>query len=287
MKIAVYARQIPKNFLPAFWKMIEALNKTSAEVVLHSSLANQFKKGTPKVTLPQFAPDFKDCDYLICIGGDGTLLDTVVILKDKPIPVIGINIGRLGFLANTSISDIEGSVEDLVKGRYSIERRTLLELKSDTPLFDYNFALNDFVIHKKDSSSMITIHTYINGEFLNSYWSDGLIISTPTGSTGYSLSCGGPIIFPTSANLAITPIAPHNLNVRPIIVSDEDVISFDVEGRTSSFLASLDARSLAFDRKTQIAVKKAPYFFQLVKFNGDNFLNTLRNKLMWGIDHRN
>jgi NAD+ kinase len=164
----------------------------------------------------------------------------------------------------------------------------VLQLETSVPLFDgVNYALNDFVIHKKDSSSMITIHTYVNGEYLNSYWSDGLIISTPTGSTGYSLSCGGPILYPTSNSLVITPIAPHNLNVRPMVISDEHVISFEIEGRSTGFLITLDSRSESITSSVQLAIKRANFKFPLVRFNEENYLNTLRKKLMWGIDNRN
>ncbi len=227
-------------------------------------------------------------DFLISIGGDGTILSCVEILKDAPVPVVGINTGRLGFLASVAADDAVNLLDELEKGHFSIDKRTLLELSSDKNMFGgVKYALNDFVIHKKDSSSMITIHTYINGEFLNSYWSDGLIISTPTGSTGYNLSCGGPILYPASQSFVITPIAPHNLNVRPMIISDQNVISFEVEGRGSTFLATLDSRSESINNQTQLAIKKADFCLNLVRMNGDDYLQTLREKLMWGYDNRN
>lgn len=227
-------------------------------------------------------------DYFIVLGGDGTILDSIMYMGPNPIPVLGINKGRLGFLAGESASDIRKAIDNLVKGHFSIDSRTILQLESSTNLFnESNYALNDFVIHKKDSSAMITIHTYINGEYLNSYWSDGLILSTPTGSTGYSLSCGGPIIYPGTSCFVLTPIAPHNLNVRPMIISDSNVISFEVEGRSTSFLVSIDSRSETIDQSVQLAVKKSPFNFQLIRFNEDNYLKTLRKKLMWGIDNRN
>lgn len=227
-------------------------------------------------------------DYLFSIGGDGTILNCVEIMLDQPIPIIGINTGRLGFLAGVAAKDAAQVICELEKGRFVRDNRTLLELASNKALFGgVRYALNDFVLHKKDSSSMITIHTYINGEFLNSYWSDGLIISTPTGSTGYNLSCGGPILYPSSQSFVITPIAPHNLNVRPIIISDQNVISFEIEGRSRSFLATLDSRSESIDNSTQLAIKKANIEICLLRFNGDNYLGTLREKLLWGHDNRN
>lgn len=229
-----------------------------------------------------------DVDVMISIGGDGTILDTLEYIREKGTPVIGINRGRLGFLAGVQAEDSVSMLKEIEKGHYSIDSRTVLQLESDKQMFGgVNYALNDFVIHKKDSSSMITIHAFVNGEYLNSYWSDGLIISTPTGSTGYNLSCGGPILYPTSESFVITPIAPHNLNVRPIIISDENIISFEVEGRSPSFLATLDARSESIDNKTQLAIRKANFEFKLIRLNNEDYLRTLREKLMWGIDNRN
>jgi NAD+ kinase len=229
-----------------------------------------------------------DVDVMISIGGDGTILETLEYIREKGTPVIGINRGRLGFLAGVQAEDAVAMLKEIEKGHYAIDSRTVLQLESDRNMFGgVNYALNDFVIHKKDSSSMITIHAFVNGEYLNSYWSDGLIISTPTGSTGYNLSCGGPILYPTSESFVITPIAPHNLNVRPIIISDENIISFEVEGRSPSFLATLDARSESIDNKTQLAIRKANFEFKLIRLNNEDYLRTLREKLMWGIDNRN
>jgi NAD+ kinase len=226
---------------------------------------------------------------VVSIGGDGTILMCLEFVRENETPIVGINTGRLGFLAGVAANESTAMIDDLQKGRFSIDSRTVLKLDSNKPnMFGgVKYALNDFVIHKKDSSSMITIHTFINGEFLNSYWSDGLIVSTPTGSTGYNLSCGGPILYPTSASLVITPIAPHNLNVRPIIISDNNVISFQVEGRSSSFLATLDSRSESIEANTELAVSKANFKMNLVRLNNENYLQTLRQKLMWGIDNRN
>ncbi len=227
-------------------------------------------------------------DYLISIGGDGTILNSIEYIRNTELPVVGINTGRLGFLAGVSAPNACKAIDDIEKGHYSIDSRTLLQLESDVEIFSgVQYALNDFVIHKKDTSSMVTIHTFINGEFLNSYWSDGLIISSPTGSTGYNLSCGGPILYPSSESFVITPISPHNLNVRPIIVSDKNVISFEIEGRSNSFLATLDSRSESINQKVQLAIRKADFSYNLVRLNDENYLSTLRQKLMWGSDNRN
>jgi NAD+ kinase len=202
--------------------------------------------------------------------------------------VLGINVGRLGFLSSVAADEIIDAVELLEKGHYALDKRSLLKLESNCSLFgEVNYALNELTIHKKDSSSMITINTYLNGEYLNSYWADGLIIATPTGSTGYSLSCGGPIVAPYSGNFVITPIAPHNLNVRPIVVSDQNVVSLEVQGRSQYFLASLDSRSVTIDSSIQLAVRKQDFTMNLVRFDNDNFLGTLRRKLNWGLDTRN
>jgi NAD+ kinase len=232
--------------------------------------------------------DIKDkTDYMFSLGGDGTLLDTLTFVRDQNIPILGINIGRLGFLANIGKDEIELAIDALESASFVLDKRTLLELQSNKPLFgEVNYALNDVTIHKKDTSAMIVIHTYINGEYLNSYFADGLSISTPTGSTGYSLSCGGPIVIPTSENFVITPIAPHNLNVRPIVVSDSSVISFEIEGRHENFFCTLDSRTEAIDNSFQLAVKKGSFTLNLVRLSDHHFLETLRKKLMWGADVR-
>jgi NAD+ kinase len=227
-------------------------------------------------------------DFIISIGGDGTLLDTVCLVGERQVPILGINTGRLGFLATVAKNDIEAAIKKLFDGAYSVESRSLVSVSSDIPLFNgFNFGLNEFTIHKRDTSSMITVHTYIDGKYLNSYWADGLIVATPTGSTGYSLSCGGPLISPNARNFVITPVSPHNLNVRPIIVSDESEMSFRIEGRSEKFLISLDSRSTPIDATVKLHVKKAEFSANLVKFEDYNFFDTLRQKLNWGFDMRN
>ena len=229
-----------------------------------------------------------DIDCMISLGGDGTLLDTVTLVQDKGIPVLGINYGRLGFLANIGKEEIRSAIRALVQGTYVTEKRTLIHLDADIPIFNgMPYALNEFTLQKKDSSSMIKIHTYLNGEFLNTYWADGLIVATPTGSTGYSLSCNGPIVFPESGSLVITPVAPHNLNIRPIVIPDNNIISFEVEGRTDSFICTLDSRRVVVPKEAQLAVKKETFGINLIRLNENNFLQTLRSKLSWGLDKRN
>jgi NAD+ kinase len=225
---------------------------------------------------------------MISLGGDGTMLDTVTMVRDSGIPVLGINYGRLGFLANIGKEEIQGVIETIAERKYVLDKRTLIHLEANIPLFGKSpYALNEFTIHKKDSSPMIKIHTYLNGEFLNTYWSDGIIVATPTGSTGYSLSCGGPVVFPDSSSFVITPVSPHNLNIRPIIVPDNNIISFELEGRTDGFICTLDSRKEIIGKEVQLAVKKENFDINLIRLNENNFLQTLRSKLSWGLDKRN
>jgi NAD+ kinase len=225
---------------------------------------------------------------MISIGGDGTLLDTVCQVGSLEIPILGLNTGRLGFLATVATDTIEEAINFLAEGNFQLESRTLISLESSKSLFGrHSFALNEFTIHKRDTSSMITVHTYIDGKYLNSYWADGLIIATPTGSTGYSLSCGGPLISPEAKNFVITPVSPHNLNVRPIIVSDESEISFTIEGRSEKFLISLDSRSTSISSEVKLLVKKESFEAKLIKLPSYHFFDTLREKLNWGFDMRN
>lgn len=226
-------------------------------------------------------------DVVLSLGGDGTILDAVVMVKESEKPILGINFGRLGFLASLGKDQLHEAIDALERGGYMIDKRTLIELQSNKPLFDDNFALNDMTIQRQNQSSMITVNAYLNGELLNTYWADGLIISTPTGSTGYSLSCGGPIIYPTSGNFVITPVAPHNLNVRPMVVSDDVVLSFEVTGRGDSFLCTLDARAKAINSSFQLAVKKAGFHAHIVRLTDQSFLTALKTKLNWGSDQRN
>lgn len=294
MQVAIYGRLIKKDALPYVQQLFDLLYNRNIKFLIHEDyfphLINNIQfKDQPEIFYEQDKNKIGSIDFMFSVGGDGTLLDTITIVKDTNVPVVGINIGRLGFLASIGKDGIADMIDALEQGTFTLDERSLIHLDSNIPdLFGGdNFALNEFTIHKKDSSAMITIHTYINGEFLMSYWADGLIVSTPTGSTGYSLSCGGPIIFPTSENFVITPVAPHNLNIRPIVVSDESVISFEIEGRSDHFLVTLDSRFESVDASVQLAVRKENFTIALIRPNEQNFLDTLRNKLGLGVDQRN
>ncbi len=226
-------------------------------------------------------------DVVITLGGDGTILEAITLIKHLEIPILGINLGRLGFLAIIEKGKIEKALEKLFDHRYSIGERVMLQLNGAEELFgDKSFALNDFTIHKRDTSAMIKVHTFIDGSFLNSYWADGLIISTPTGSTGYSLSCGGPIVFPYSGNFIITPVAPHDMNARPVVLSDKTELSFVIEGRGENFLCTLDSRFEIVTSEYKLSVKKCPFQTKLVQLEGVSFQETIHNKLLWGKDFR-
>ena len=292
MRIAIYSRGFEPNLHQGIKLLLDELAAYNIEPVIFQDFFNQFYcsiKIEGKYSTFNCADDLdEDVDCIISLGGDGTLLDTVTFVRDKGIPVLGINYGRLGFLASIGKDELHGAVEALVNRTYMIDKRTLLHLDANMPLFDkVPYALNEITLHKKDTSPMIKIHTYLNGEFLNTYWADGLIVATPTGSTGYSLSCNGPVVFPDSASFVITPVSPHNLNVRPIIVPDDNIISFEIEGRTDGFLCTLDSRREIVDKDVQLAVKKEVFAINLVQLNENNFLQTLRNKLSWGLDKRN
>ena len=292
MKIAIYSRGIENDQHKDMEILLEELKNHQVEPVFFQDFFNQFYSAvsmTDKYSTFNSPEDLDDSiDCVISLGGDGTLLDTVTFVQDKGIPVLGINYGRLGFLANIGKEDIRIAIKALAERTYVTDNRTLIHLDEDIPIFDkVPYGLNEFSIQKKDSSSMIKIHTYLNGEFLNAYWADGLIVATPTGSTGYSLSCNGPIVFPDSGSFVITPISPHNLNIRPIIVPDNNIISFEVEGRTDSFICTLDSRRVVVHKEAQLAVKKEKFGINLIRLNENNFLQTLRNKLSWGFDKRN
>lgn len=291
MKFAIHGRTFKKEVEPYIVQLFNLLDKHAVECQISAQLA-EFLETTSLKNLPcriygeGQAP--RDADFCISLGGDGTLLETVTHVGSSETPIIGINTGRLGFLATTAPEQIEEMIKHLLNGYYQIDPRTLIRVEADADLFgNTNFGLNDFTITKRDTASMITVHTYIDGEYLNSYWADGLIVATPTGSTGYSLSCGGPVVLPQSNNFVISPVSPHNLTVRPLIVSDSSTISFTIEGRSHNFLVSLDSRSKVIDGSTQIAVRKEEFKAKLVKFREDYFLNTLRKKLNWGFDVRN
>lgn len=291
MHIAIHGKVFQKEIRKYIQDLFVCLRKHNIEACVSASFYKVLKKSLIKYVpenIYEKPSELKNCQFFLSLGGDGTLLEAVTHVGALEIPIVGINTGRLGFLATHAPLQIKSLLKNLTEGFYSIEERTLLHLESNKDIFEgYPFALNDFTITKRDTASMITVHTYIDGEYLNSYWADGLIIATPTGSTGYSLSCGGPLILPRSSNFVITPVSPHNLTVRPMVISDESVISFEIEGRSKNFLVSLDSRSRVIDASVQLAISKEKFKAKLVKANDTNFLDTLRSKLNWGWDARN
>lgn len=292
MKIAIYGREFNNSVLPYVQEVFNVLSDLKSPIIVYEKYLDFIKE---KVKLPANIQTFNGHDellehaeVLISLGGDGTLLDTLSLIRDSGIPVIGINFGRMGFLASINKEEIRKAITGLQSKEFSLDKRTLLSLESKHGLFgDENFALNDVTIHRRDNSAMMIIHAYMNNEFVNSYWADGLIIATPTGSTAYSLSCGGPIIYPSSQNFVITPIAPHNLNVRPLIIPDDVSLVFEIEARSAKFLLSCDSRTETVDRSVKIILNKASFHVNLIRLNNESYLTTLRNKLLWGIDTRN
>lgn len=291
MKIAIHGRNFPESARPYIQSMFEELARRQTDVIisqgyrdfLDNAGVSHYSEGTYSIE-----EGVSDADFIFSLGGDGTLLDAVTHVGVHQIPIIGINIGRLGFLATVAPASVRLMIDALFNGQYSIDERTLVSVRSSQDIFGkLPFGLNDFTITRTQTSSMITVHTYLDGEFLNSYWADGLIISTPSGSTGYSLSCGGPVLLPHTESFIITPISPHNLNVRPMIVMDSCQLAFEVESRSGNFLAALDSRSFTVDTSVRISLQKESFKGRLVKLSDDNFLNTLRSKLNWGWDIRN
>ena len=292
MKIAIYSRGLDLATPNPLAILLEALAPHDVEIhVFHQLLMHADLPANLASSLIPFkvsADLDASIDCMISLGGDGTMLDAVTLVKDSGIPILGINFGRLGFLASISPDALQSAVEAIVNRTFVVDKRALIHLDSNEGLFgDTPFALNEFAIHKRDTSPMIKIHTYLNGELLNSYWADGLIIATPTGSTGYNMSCNGPILFPDSSSFVITPVAPHNLNVRSVVVPDSSVISFEIEGRTEELICALDARKEIVPIGIQIAVKKEAFCVHFIRLNENSFLSTLRTKLTWGFDKRN
>ena len=292
MRIAIYGN--PFNPVKAKYvqHLIHKLEENNVPIIIehqfHDFLIDhvQFKKDIDIFDTPKELQE--NADILLSIGGDGTLLNTITLIRDSGIPVLGINTGRLGFISSVSTDQIDNAINQLLKKEYTLEERTLLQLDTDNQLFgETNFALNEVTVLKKDTSSMIRIHAFLDDEFLNSYWADGLIVATPTGSTGYSLSCGGPIVVPGTENFIISPIAPHNLNVRPVIVSEDRVLKLKVEDRDELALVALDSRSRAIDPTLELTIRKADFKVNLIKLHSQSFIATIREKLMWGKDKRN
>ena len=289
MKVAILGKIFKSEPTEYITKIISLLEKKKVSVFLEFEYFKSLK-GFISESVSSFNELDKSFDLLISIGGDGTILKAITFVKDLSIPIVGVNTGRLGFLAKIQIENIELVIEEIILKNYSISERTLIEVstsETNQQLSKLNFALNEITLSRKNTTSMISIDTKLDNKHLNSYWADGLIISTPTGSTGYSLSCGGPIIMPEAENLIINPIAPHNLNARPLIIPDSTEIKIKVNGREDEFLISLDSRITTLSNSTEVVIKKSPFKIKMIEFENESFLITLREKLMWGKDKRN
>jgi NAD+ kinase len=292
MKIAIYGRSTPDNTSECIQTLFHKLNEYKTEIYIYEPFYKFLKQ---KIQITGNIKTFNTHTDLIgkvetmfSLGGDGTFLETLSFTRNSGIPVLGINTGRLGFLANVAKAEINTAIQALAEKKYSIEKRSMLIISAPSGIFgEVNYGLNEITVLKKDTSAMITIHTYINGDYLNSYFADGLIIATPTGSTAYSLSCGGPLVMPGSENFIITPIAPHNLNVRPLVISDNNIITLKVDARSPNYLVTLDSRSEVLESSTELTIKKADFSANLIKLENQNFFTTIRNKLLWGLDKRN
>lgn len=291
MKIAIHGKSTGPEAQECINDVFQLLNKHQIEASISEDYKSDLsEKGLSTNNLDTFkiGDNLSSFDFIFSLGGDGTILDTITYTNRAEVPIVGINLGRLGFLANTPKNEIADTFDKLIANDFIIESRSLIHADSNQDLFKpYNFGLNELTIVKKETSSMIVVHTYVDGDYLNSYWADGLIVATPTGSTGYSLSCGGPLVHPSLKNFIITPVSPHNLNVRPIIVSDQSVITFEIEGRSKQFMVSLDSRSQSIDDSVQISVRREEFEAKLVRFNNNKYFDTLRHKLNWGLDARN
>lgn len=293
MKVAIYGKTFRDNALDYVIELLDELYKESAEVYLEEDFHGLLSTSKHTESYKTFTetkgldPTF---DMFISFGGDGTILRATTYVRDLGIPIVGVNTGRLGFLSTFKKEDVRKVVREFVSGAYTIVERSLVEVRadSDIPEFgDLNFALNEITVSRKDTTSMITVETHLDNEYLTSYWADGLIVATPTGSTGYSLSCGGPVITPTAKSLILTPIAPHNLNARPLVISDDTVIRLKVSGREENHLVSLDSRIATLENGKELTVQKAGFTIKMIEYTSESFLKTLRNKLLWGEDRRN
>lgn len=293
MKIAIYGQSVDKISKNIFLEILNISKNQNlvlfVEKKYNSVLLKKLKTNHNHKVFSSYNDLDKSIDMMITIGGDGTLLRSITYIRDLGIPIIGINTGRLGFLATLNQELLNIELKKILKGEFDVKERSLLEVSVDNNdnFSDFNFALNEVSVGRKNTTSMIEIKTMLDGEYLNTYWADGLIVSTPTGSTGYSLSCGGPIMTPSSQTFSITPIAPHNLNARPLVISDEIKIELSVEGREKSHLLSLDSQIISLENNVKIKIKKANYKIKLASINNNSFYKTLRNKLLWGEDRRN
>ncbi len=290
MQYAIYSTRYKPQNSQTYLDLIRYLKSYGAQYSANEAFGTELMQEHPEVGELQLYTDEIPANTraLICLGGDGTILAAILLTLEREIPILGINLGQLGFMAEVVADQLEAAIHILINENYYIDKRTTISLQSDSGLFDkQNFALNEFTIHKRDTSSLIKIKTFLNGELLTTYWTDGLIVSTPTGSTGYNLSCGGPIVFPSSTNLIITPIAPHHLNVRPVVVPGDSIISFEMSGREDTALCTLDSRNTITSITESMAIKRNPKDALLLRFPETNFLQILHAKLGWGEDTRN
>jgi len=292
MRVGLVFSTVKASYYPHLEVLFDTFQSHGVDVAIEEEFHEILEERFPQLsscTVFCDANSFKEqVDLVLSLGGDGTFLKSVLYVKDSQIPILGINMGRLGFLANVNKEKISEALENLLQKNYSLNPRTLIQMTSKSGFFgENNFALNELAIHKKDSASMISVEVHVGNEYLNNYWADGLIISTPTGSTGYSLSCGGPIVSPETPVLIITPIAPHNLNVRPIIIQDNLEIRVRVNDRNYTHLLTLDSRSEQIEQAAEIIIRKAPFTVQTIQFNNFSFFDTIRDKLLWGLDKRN
>ena len=293
MKIAIYGTELNEKIKISIKALIDFLRTKQAHIFIDADFFSSVKDinelNKENNDLHTFEALDKSFDLVISIGGDGTILRAITKVKDSAIPIIGINTGRLGFLSTIKRDEISDALNKVFQGKYRISKRTVLNVETDINdnNFDLNFALNEIAVSRKNTTSMITIETWLDEEYLTSYWADGLIISTPTGSTGYSLSCGAPVIMPESNSLVLTPIAPHNLNARPLVIPDKHQIKLKISGREDEFLISLDSRILSLKNTITLNISKANYNINMVELNERSFIQTLRKKLLWGVDQRN
>jgi len=292
MNIAIFGRSFEEDARDYIQLLFDELRKLDAKVSILESYSHYLLKNInislPYTTYSHYEELVGNFDFVFCIGGDGTILNAVTYVRDSGIPILGINTGRLGFMATISKTQIQKTLYQIINGKYRLEERTLISITNHSEIFkDQNFAINEVTINRKDTTSMISVMTLVDGNYLNTYWADGLIIATPTGSTGYSLSCGGPIVMPGSQNFVITPIAPHNLNVRPLVIGDHNEIRIKVSGRTENFLVGMDSRIYTLDTGSELIIKKADFTIKMLIPNNHDFASTLRNKLLWGLDRRN
>jgi NAD+ kinase len=294
MKIAIYGQYYHKSTHESIELLLDLLTQKNIEVYIENDFFNIIKHESQQPSKLEEFETFETLDdsfkLLISIGGDGTILRAITYVSDLSIPIVGINTGRLGFLATIQTNQIETAINDIIKGNYKISERTLLCVETqpeNKELLDTNFALNEIALSRKNTTSMITVETHLNSEYLTSYWADGLIISTPTGSTGYSLSCGGPVITPEADSFVLTPIAPHNLNARPLVIPDNTEIQLKVDGREEHYLISLDSRIATLHNSTIVTIKKANFKIKMVELLQESFIDTLRKKMLWGEDKRN